>query len=238
MTQAGLMAGGVEFATSIVILSNPSSFHRRGIDRHTGNEHLMDAEAIMIASKIRSFFLTGKDQPHLMLELVHNQNVVLVDDLVEEQDGQMEAALYAAGGVYSNSILDCLVCQAHFNPAILQVLTAFLGKSDNVQLTLSYSRQGIKPLKDKHSRKAIREKKAAASHHQLMLLVVPEQYVGHRYHELLSGLAQQSCIALGLYRAPGVQDSPMGFVATNPLPETILCSGDRMYVITCEFEYV
>ena len=36
----------------------------------------------------------------------------------------------------------------------------------------------------------------------------------------------------------GLQDSPMGFVATNPLPETILCSGDRMYVITCEFEYV
>lgn len=139
------------------------------------------------------------------------------------------------GGIYSNSILDCLVCQAHFNPSILEVLTAFLGKSEDFQLQMSYS-SVVKRREDNQTIASRRE--AAASHHQLMLLMVPEEYIGLRYHELLSGLAQQNCIALGLYRMPGVLGSPMGYVTTNPLPDTILSPGDRMYVILCEFDIV
>jgi hypothetical protein len=133
--------------------------------------------------------------------------------------------LYAAGSIYSNSILDSLVCQAHFNPAILEVLASFLGRG--------LGAEGRKPILEQS-----KSRDAAASHHQLMLLDVPEDYVGHMYHELLSGLAQQSCIAIGLYRMPGTSGSPLGYVTTNPLPDTLLCEGDRMYVITGEVEIV
>jgi len=202
--KAGLQAAGVEFATSIVILSNPSSFT-------VGHEYLVDAEAIMVGSLIMSFFPEQIEaQPHLLLELVHPSNISLVDG------GDFEA-----GCIYSNSFLDALVCQAHFNPCILGVLEAFLGKA---------------PTDHEQQRSLHRaRRKAAASHHQLMLLMVPEEYVfpqRRSYMELLRGLAQQDCIALGLYRMARNGESQGGYVATNPRPETMLRRGDRMYVIT------
>ena len=54
-----------------------------------------------------------------------------------------------------------------------------------------------------------------------------------RYGDLLSCLAQQQHILLGLYRLPGTSGSPHGYVATNPLQTTILERGDRMFVLSC-----
>ena len=181
-----------------------------------------------VAAKVRSFFQT--QTPHIILELVHTQNVALVEnDAVDA----MEAAMFAAGSVYSNSFLDALVCQAHFNPGIIEIITAFLGTFERWEGANSPTGRRAKRNHSSLSRST------DAVRHQLMLLMVPEEYIGHKYHELLSGLAQhRGSIALGLYRMPGAEDAPTGYVVTNPLPDTLLCPGDRMYVITCQVEYV
>jgi len=269
MAKNELEAAGIQFATTIVILTQALSTKDGMMNsRRRDNQYLMDAESIMIGSKVRSLCGSIRTSPHILLELMHTGNLSLVDDLVSYGDSEFQSSLYAAGGVTFTSIHDALVCQAFYNPSILSVLSAMLGtmhahaevcdqrSSDPAVIRKARGRSGsvdygngvtgnsvmmssgsgldLRSLIGEQQRSLeVQQANFSKVEHQLQQLEVPEEYVGARYGDLLSCLAQQQHIALGLYRMPGTSGSPHGYVATNPPAQTELTRGDRMFVLSC-----
>eukprot|EP00928_Gymnodinium_smaydae_P054890 TRINITY_DN38589_c0_g1_i1.p1 TRINITY_DN38589_c0_g1~~TRINITY_DN38589_c0_g1_i1.p1 ORF type:complete len:1064 (+),score=149.37 TRINITY_DN38589_c0_g1_i1:200-3391(+) len=66
------------------------------------------------------------------------------------------------------------------------------------------------------------------------LVPVPTDFLGHKFSELYAAWVSSAdaAVPLGLYRAlPGKESPPLGYVVTNPSPDTVLYCTDRIYVL-------
>eukprot|EP00658_Telonema_sp_P-2_P040446 TRINITY_DN28927_c0_g1_i1.p1 TRINITY_DN28927_c0_g1~~TRINITY_DN28927_c0_g1_i1.p1 ORF type:complete len:605 (-),score=135.63 TRINITY_DN28927_c0_g1_i1:226-1995(-) len=200
LVEAELKAAGVVSATSLVVLSSATP-------NSEGHEYLVDAEAIMIAAKIRSFF-PGQAHlvyPHLIVELVWTTNISMLDDLVVPEASHFSGALFASGSIYSSAVVDYMACQAYYNPLIIGLLTELMDA-------------GRCGDKKKHRNK-------------LQQVLVSAHFVGKTYGVLFNALADVGYICMGLYRMAGTHCSPNNYVSTNPEVNSIIIAGDRAYVV-------
>jgi hypothetical protein len=61
--------------------------------------------------------------------------------------------------------------------------------------------------------------------------VVPMEYVGREYSELVEALLQVDIVTLGLYRPRGTANAPLPYAVINPSKETALAAEDMVYVL-------
>ena len=85
-------------------------------------ESLMDAQTIFKYNIIKK----RNKKVRIITELYSHQNLAYLDDPsiynVMNDYGYDQTPIFAAGEVYSSSLMDSLVCQAWYNPALITVL--------------------------------------------------------------------------------------------------------------------
>jgi len=83
---------------------------------------MLDAEVIFIYKAIRQ---VNKDI-QILTELVYSENLEFLLPNNGTCSDFNKSTLFAAGEVYSESIIDTLTCQSYFNPHIVTILQQIL----------------------------------------------------------------------------------------------------------------
>ena len=118
---------------------------------------------------------------------------------------------YAAGNVYSDAVMDSLLCQVFYNTELLRVLGLFLGSREQ---TNPGDSSGMHTTSRFH------------------LTPLRVEFIGWTFERLLSHLllGKMKILPIGLYRAPrGAMSSLASYVHLCPQPEALLREGDYIY---------
>lgn len=204
-----LYRANITNADKAVILSNEKNLYTE--------EQMMDAESIFIYKAIRKC----NKKIQIMTELVCTPNIEYLlkqdylDTIKKEDDSVYEfTPIFAAGEVFTPSIIDRLTCQAYYNPHIITILDLILN--------------GGETNKNRKIREIEEKLKLKKSH--LWLINVPEALYSDNFENLFNHLL--SCnhvIALCLYRLNVAQN--FYYIYTNPKKNTIILENDKVFVI-------
>ena len=199
-------------------------------------------EVIVVVADMRGFFVPHKNRSVdsfgiFVANLVDSYFdcrlvVELIDEISLEQltqgDNEDELPLvdlpftlwprYVSGNIFFSNMLDCLLAQCVYKPALVRVISELL--------CLSFPEAaGVKSQASKCGFESAIVRK----------LQMPLEFVGKTYLELFSGLCQeQGCVVMGIYRSAKayVKDRPpLPFVLTNPPFDLILHSEDTLYAL-------
>jgi len=199
-----------------------------------GAEVLDDAVALRSAIQMQHFMGASADarvaagRTHIVIELVHQSNfrfimqhsTFLPSRAYKNDHYTYLSPVFASGRAFSPSMLDSLVAQLYYNPDELEVLGSLLVPED-AAAEQKKGEDGVSaaPWRQLHSR--------------VVQLPMPLEFVGLQYAQLAVHLAlREKSVCLGLLRPVGTMTSPMGFVCTNPKPNTKLQSADRVFILT------
>ena len=175
---------------------------------------------------LRSLVAKGR----VVCEINENANIDLMEQDLEDAAHLDDKTpflrpMYAAGSIYSSSIVSALMVQAFYNPDILPLFgTLISSKISNTAVKVN----ATPGSPDGHERRVVLEQ-----------IKVPPQYCDHEYRELFHGLTnlgEGSKLPLGLYRlncqVPNKDWKKFWYTYTNPDPRTILRSDDLLFVLS------
>ena len=170
---------------------------------------LLDAEMIFVYKTIK---LLNPDI-QVILELADPSNIKYLEMRGRDYEGDFDfSPVFAAGDVYTYSIIDTLTAQAYFNPHIVTIFNQLLGGSDS-KSTLIKSAKEMKQGK-------------------LLQISVPEEFINKQFRELFLYLLDTcNLLPIGIYRLPGATDNRYPYVYTNPDPECRLSHKDKVFVL-------
>lgn len=204
-------------------------------------ENLMDAQTIFKYNIIKRRHKSVK----IITELYSHQNLAYLDDpniyTVMNEYGYDQTPIFAAGEVYSSSLMDSLVCQACYNSALITVLR---------QLVIGETRKSFQKKNIVTFGKEFTKIKSSNLYH----VHVPEYLIGSKFNKLYKEFAlEKYMIPLGLYRKDTIikdkkradslydendvknkQEININYVVTNPSPDTILRESDIVFVLAYE----
>jgi hypothetical protein len=139
--------------------------------------------------------------------------------------------VFAAGRVYTDSMMELLMAQAYFNPSEINFWEALFGIGDHDE----DMRFGKDELFDHSLGEAV---SFSTELLQITQINVPKSLVGKRYADVLKHSATQGNIALGLYRPSGTKGATMPYMVTNPPCRTKVVTGDRVLVIRSAISFL
>ena len=148
-------------------------------------------EALVDADTIFSYRVISRENPNIQIvgELVTPSNISFLHETVSQQRSTDHylSPPFAAGHVYTASMLDTLVCQAFFNPHVITILSHIVG--------------GCDPLLSRRFEKKMRMLIGPVVDSHLFQIEVPKQFHNKKYMELFSYLVEkQGILPLGLKR--------------------------------------
>lgn len=190
---------------------NDESLQEDGQDdenKHADDENLLDAKTIF------KYNIIKKKNPKVSVvtELINQKNIAFLLDnpllyhfmSVYEFD---QTPVFAAGEVYLSSLMDSLICQAYYNPALDTVLK---------QLIVGDGKKGLK------SSRRVKMQDTDFSHVQtsnLYHMKVSKYYVGRKYSKFFDNLAtRRNIIPLALYRTCKVNLNKYKGCSTKSVP--------------------
>eukprot|EP01059_Diplonema_ambulator_P025564 TRINITY_DN4263_c0_g1_i3.p1 TRINITY_DN4263_c0_g1~~TRINITY_DN4263_c0_g1_i3.p1 ORF type:complete len:987 (+),score=153.29 TRINITY_DN4263_c0_g1_i3:366-3326(+) len=185
-------------------------------DYDEGEDNMADYDAISTFTCL-SQVLRGAETPFVLVELVHKQNTRFFPPKHDEQLGKITETndyivpSYAAGRVYSDAVMDSLLCQVFYNNDLLRVLKLFLLPPHPVTLhpnAETFTSSGF------------------------FSMPIPEAFVGATFGYLLKTLllSDDHFLPIGLLRAPDRHNQRRWSLAQNsPEPE----AGTSSYVFLC-----
>ena len=121
--------------------------------------------------------------------------------------GYYHTEIYAMGETYTSSVMDTLLAQAFYNPALIAVLEqVIVGNSSGTP--------------------------DAEDNGNLFPLRVPTTFVGRTFAELFHFLCdKKQIIALGLYRYDCLDSTTKPYIVTNPPVGLVLTERDMVFVL-------
>jgi len=199
-----LKRANLNSASKVVIVSSDSLSNCKAPP-----DELLDAEMIFVYKTIK---LMNPDI-QVILELANPANIKYLELTGKDYDGDFDfSPVFAAGDVYSFSIIDTLTAQAYFNPHIVTIFHQLLRGSDS-KSTLIRSAKELKQSK-------------------LLQIPVPEEFINREFRELFLYLLDNfNVIAIAIYRLTGATDNKYPYVVTNPDPECRLSHKDRVFML-------
>eukprot|EP01062_Namystynia_karyoxenos_P002305 TRINITY_DN10823_c0_g1_i1.p1 TRINITY_DN10823_c0_g1~~TRINITY_DN10823_c0_g1_i1.p1 ORF type:complete len:1061 (+),score=300.00 TRINITY_DN10823_c0_g1_i1:106-3288(+) len=232
--------------TCVILFSNAVGDSRLSLacGYDEGDEMMADYDALLAYTCLMS----GRDMysaggPFSILELVHKQNTRFIPPRPEESFGPITerndyiVPCYAGGGVYSDAVMDSLLCQVFYNSDLLDVLARFLSPGPLPVLwpPPRYGRcsgQRGDPL----AATASVEKEPGFESSRIFSVSMRAAFVGSTFKELLCHmLLCQAQLPIGLFRAPepdrGEAGGSVPYVFLCPPPETVLRRQDRIFVL-------
>lgn len=109
---------------------------------------------------------------------------------------------FAAGRVFTTSMLDSLTCQSYLNPAVRPFLLLF------IQLTLSFSLQVLAIVKIMLNN--------TPNSPRVFHVRITKEFIGDTCELLFAFLLARGMLPLGIYRTVGSLGSRLPYVLTNP----------------------
>lgn len=124
--------------------------------------------------------------------------------------GYYHTEIYAMGETYISSVMDTLIAQAFYNPALIAVLD---------QVIVGNTSGGMSNLDHEESS-------------NLFPLRVPTTFIGKPFAELFHFLCEKKQIVpIGLYRYSTVNTTTKPYIVTNPPVDLILTDRDMVFVL-------
>ena len=141
---------------------------------------------------------------------------------------------YSAGKLFTEAVVDSLICQVFYNPDLLKVLHLLLERTNATQPA---------PTSPKHADNGPSGEKSHCFQSGILhMFPVPKEFVGITFGSLLRSFllaGDSSILPFGIYRAakgedchPSAPPAAHPYVFLCPLQETVLCAGDRLYVLS------
>ncbi|CAD8157114.1 unnamed protein product [Paramecium pentaurelia] len=245
MSQRDLIRANIEQAIRVVILSPKEISTAKFEDDSQENDQIVqqqqltkDQEDLLDAKTIFKYRNIVRLKPHIQIvtEFVSPSNIqfLLFDkdyDLMK-QYGYNHTPLFASGQIYFSSVMDGLLCQSFYNPALVQVLYQLLvgniKENEKTGAMLQYQSKGMSQSKDFTS-----EDKDISSN--LFQIPVPKAFQNKPFQKLFYHLVKmKQIVPLGLYRLAGATDNKVPYICTNPEPNTILTNKDIVLVLAKE----
>ncbi|CAI2372794.1 unnamed protein product [Moneuplotes crassus] len=186
-------------------------------------ENLMDAQTIFKYNIIKKRHNSVK----IITELYSHENLAYLDDPtiyhVMNDYGYDQTPTFAAGQVYSSSLMDSLVCQACYNSALITVLR---------QLVIGEARKSFQKKNMMIFGKEFNKIKSSNLYH----VKVPSNLVGENFGTLYKEFAlEKQMIPLGLYRTDIIikekEQKSINYVVTNPAYDSPLRDSDYVFVL-------
>lgn len=116
LEEADLIRAGIFRVSQVVVLADPDSSVTDGSTSGAGNmDALVDADAIFTYHSVKRL----NEKAHIVIEVVRQQNVGYLDTNSTEMDYKLTPN-FAAGTLFTSSMLDAVVCQVTFlSPSFL-----------------------------------------------------------------------------------------------------------------------
>jgi len=151
----------------------------------------------------------------IITELVHPSNISFLinnqtDYRLMKKYGYYHTEIYAMGETYISSVMDTLIAQAFYNPALIAVL-------DQVIVGNSASQSGGPEAEESSN---------------LFPLRVPTTFVGRTFADLFHFLCEKKhIIPIGLYRYNTLTSTTKPYIVTNPPVDLVLTDRDMVFVL-------
>mmetsp|Transcript_23872 Transcript_23872/g.35024 ORF Transcript_23872/g.35024 Transcript_23872/m.35024 type:complete len:1148 (-) Transcript_23872:179-3622(-) len=224
LEESDIRRAGIFRAQQVVVLADPNSDNgNQGIDA------LVDADAIFTYHCVRRL----NEKAQIMIEIVRHQNVGYLDPSmsVNTHDADYKfTPQFAAGTLFTSSMLDSIVCQAFYNPQIIRVLDKLISGTDCVE-----DQKNRNPLlANKRPKVGIQAVTGSA----LYQIPIPDNLESKTYGSLFKHLCKDGILPLGLLRgvftnmSMGAKSNKMSYVFTNPSKDTELFTCDRVFVLS------
>ena len=217
---------GVFRASQVVVLADPDANSTGDV---SGMDALIDADAIFTYHCVKRL----NEHSHIVIEIVRHQNVGYLDENANTDCDYKFTPNFAAGKLFTSSMLDAVVCQVFYNPQLIRVLNKLISGTDHIEDTES---MGKSPLLTESNRSNVGLKSLSGS--SLYQVAVPEGFAGRSYGKLFDYFAAKDCLCIGLLRGiysnmtVGPCSNRMPYVYTNPSPVTKLYKCDKVFVLS------
>ena len=208
-------------AKSVVILSNYNLY-----------DSIIDAESIFIFKAIKK----ETNNTLIIADLISSKSIEYLSDITEqeiEDTGYWLYKSFSAGEIYISSMLDTLICQAFYNPYILNIIS---------QLMLGESAFKF-PIEISNRLNQMKYLKSSLNLYRINFLLKKYNFSQEKGNEveeinfkiLFEFLIDKKMIPIAILRY--VNDIGHKFVFMAPPPETIInINYDKVYVISSEDE--
>ena len=208
-------------AKSVVILSN-----------YNLDDSIIDAESIFIFKAIKK----ETNNTLIIADLISSKSIEYLSDITEqeiEDTGYWLYKSFSAGEIYISSMLDSLICQAFYNPYILNIIS---------QLMLGESAFKF-PIEISNRLNQMKYLKSSLNLYRINFLLKKYNFSQEKGNEveeinfkiLFEFLIDKKMIPIAILRY--VNDIGHKFVFMAPPPETIInINYDKVYVISSEDE--
>ena len=232
LEESDIRRAGIFRASQVVVLADPNAEDQSS---HSGVDALVDADAIFTYHCVRRL----NEKTQVMIEIVKQQNVTYLDPAAGMDSDYKFTPQFAAGLLFTSSMLDSIVCQAFYNPQIIRVLnqlisgTDHISGDDEVEKSSGLPKRGtVKPFRNKKG--GVQNIRGSA----LYQISVPDKLESKTYGSLSHELASRGILPLGLLRgvfsnmSVGARSNKMPYVYTNPSKDTELFSCDKVFVLS------
>jgi hypothetical protein len=233
LEESDIRRSGIFRASQVVVLADPNAENQ---EAKAGVDALVDADAIFTYHCVRRL----NEKTQVMIEIVRQQNVTYLDPAAGLDSDYKFTPQFAAGLLFTSSMLDSIVCQAFYNPQIIRVLNQLISGTDHIGTDGDEEEEKKKPTK-KGSINVTKQKKGGVNNIRgsaLYQISVPEKLDTKTYGSLSHELATRGILPLGLLRgvfsnmSVGARSNKMPYVYTNPSKDTELFSCDKVFVLS------
>lgn len=220
MSLSDLKTARADFCEVVVIVADMTGYYVPHKNRS------VDSFGIFVANLIDSYFkcrVVVELIDEISLEQLKQRDMHVEPDPDEEELplGDLPFTLwprYVSGNVFFSNMLDCLLAQCVYKPALVRVITELLS------------------MKSPEAAGQVSEAKKCRIESALVRqLQMPPEFVGKTYGELFGQLCQeQGCVVMALYRTQKAyveHRPPLPFVLTNPPNDIILHSEDILFAL-------
>jgi len=231
LEEEDVLRAGIFKAAQVIVLPDNADMEMSGSSggAKAGLEALLDSDAVFTYQCVKKM----NEHASVVVEIIRTANVSYLDPETGLVTGDMDFKFtpqFASGALFTSSLLDTLICQAFYNPRIINVLN---------QLVSGVDRKDRADIMFELSGGKVAEKKgvAALTGSALYQINIPD-LDNRTYGSLFKHLSKKGMVPLGLYRGVfphtkvGAKSNQMPYVFTNPPKDTELFSCDKVYVLS------
>jgi len=229
LEEANLHRAGIFKAARVVVLadgiSSASNSSNSSGASQSSDEALVDSDAIFTYQCVHRM----NPFAHVVVEVVHHSNIsYLESDQSHASTGDYKCTpQFAAGTLFTTSLLDTLVCQAYYNPLIIKVVNKLISGVDLMERADLISQAAKRaeendmptaeanssdddddntpkpPMQKRSSVSALCKSKLTEIKGSCLYQVpISETHVNQKYGDVFKLLANQGVIPMGLFRIP------------------------------------
>jgi hypothetical protein len=232
LEESDLRRAGIFRAGQVVVLADSTS--------NGSMNALTDADVIFTYHSVKRL----NEKTQILIEIVRHENVSYLDTSMSTNTHNCDFKFtphFAAGTLFTSTILDSIVCQAFYNPQIIRVLDTLISGAENLaDSKLGSGRGGGGGAAGGNANTTKRPKVGlqAVVSSALYQMKIPDNLDSRTYGALFKSLCQDGILPLGLLRgvfpnmSTGAKGNKMNYVYTNPHRDTELFTCDRVFVLS------